>query len=79
MRRVLLVVVRIVSRFNKYPEGTVLEDKEPSVNTYSEVLVPMVGVVVTVAMLVFAPHGATENNVADRVGPERVAEADIQR
>jgi hypothetical protein len=79
VRSVVLVTVRVVSRFNMYPGGIVFEVRLPIVNTYSEGLVPMVCVVLTVPMLVFAPHGATENNVADTVAPDRVMEAEIHR
>ena len=80
VRRVVPAIMRVVSRFNKYPDGIVFEVR-PIVNTYSEGLVPMVwvGVVITVPMVIFAPHGATENNVADSVAPDSVVEAEIHK
>ncbi len=79
VRSVVPVTVRIVSRFNMYPDGIAFEIRLPIVNTYSEGLVPMVCEVLTVPMLVFAPHGATENIVADNVAPDRVVEAETHR
>ncbi len=69
---------RVVLKFMMYPDGIVADGNELMVETYSVGLVPMVCVVVTVPRLVFAPEGATENNVVVRVDPERIAVADSQ-
>ena len=78
VRVVLDTTDRVISKFAMYPDGIVADGNELMVETYSMGLVPMFCVVVTAPRLVFAPEGATENNVVVRVDPERTTFADSQ-
>jgi|SRR5712692_10455203 len=69
---------KVVSKFIMYPDGIVADGNELMVEMYSVGLVPMFCVVATVPRLVFAPEGATENNIVVRVDPERTADAHSQ-